>query len=309
MLRLAGVVGGLFALTVATFIMIRLIPGSVEDVMLGTENVSEETRLAFRAQYGLEDPIIVQYGNWMGGLLQGDLGNSIRTRQPVWDELSTKIRPSLEISAISVALATLIAVTLGTIAALRRDSILDRVTVVGSLVGSSVPDFVVGLFLLLFVAQNTDSIPTFGYEPLSAGLWPWMRHLILPVTALTVSLVGLLVRLTRSSVISTLQADHVRTATGNGLRRRTIILNHVVRPSLVPIVTTAGLIFVAVIAGVVVVEFLFSIPGMGRLILDAIRNRDYPLIQAATLMIGITAVLVSLLVDILHRALDPRIRG
>jgi len=308
-LRLAGVIGGLFALTVATFVMIRLIPGSVEDVMLGTENVSDETRLIFREKYGLEDPIVVQYANWMKGILQGDLGNSVRTRQPVWDELSTKIRPSLEIAVISVFLSTVIALTLGTIAALHRDSLIDRVTVVGSLIGSSVPDFVVGLFLLIFVAQNTESIPTFGYEPLSSGVWEWARHLILPVTALTVSLVGLLVRLTRTSVISTLQADHVRTAIGNGLRRRTVLLNHVVRPSLVPIITTAGLIFVAVIAGVVVVEFLFSIPGMGRLILDAIRSRDYPLIQAATLMIGITAVLVSLLVDMVHRLLDPRIRA
>lgn len=307
-LRIIGMIAGLFALTIATFGMIRLIPGSVEDAMLGTENVSDETREAFRARYGLDDSVVVQYANWMKGILQGDLGDSIRTRQPVWDELSTKIRPSLEISFLAVTASTLIALTMGTLAALRRDSLIDRMTVVSSLVGSSVPDFVVGLFLLIFVAQNVEGIPTFGYEPLSAGVWPWASHLILPVTALTVSLVGLLVRLTRASVLSTLNADHVRTAIGNGLSRRTVLLHHIVRPSLVPIVTTAALLFVAVIAGVVVVEYLFSIPGMGRLILDAIRNRDYPLIQAATLLIGVASVVVSLLVDLVHRVLDPRIR-
>jgi peptide/nickel transport system permease protein len=143
---------------------------------------------------------------------------------------------------------------------------------------------------------------------MSSGLWEWARHLLLPVAALTASLVGLLVRLTRASVLTTLQSDHVRTAIGSGVRRRTVLLHHVVRPSLVPVITTAGLLFVAVIAGVVVVEHVFSIPGMGRLILDAIRNRDYPLIQGATLLIGCTAIVVSLLVDVAHRALDPRIR-
>lgn len=306
--RLLGAIGGLLVLTIVTFGMIRLIPGSVEDVMLGTENVSQQTRDIFRERYGLNDSAVVQYVDWMKSLLHGDLGNSVRTRQPVWEELSTKIRPSVEIALISVTLSTVIALALGTIAALRRDSMFDRGITAGSLIGSSVPDFVVGLFLVIFVGQNFTSIPTFGYEPMSAGLWEWGRHLLLPVTALTASLMGLLVRLTRSSVLSTLSADHVRTATGNGLRRRTVLLNHVVRPSLVPIVTTAALLFVAVIAGVVVVEFLFSIPGMGRLILDSIRNRDYPLLQAATLLIGITAVTVSLLVDVVHRALDPRIR-
>jgi peptide/nickel transport system permease protein len=306
--RMIGVLAGLFVVTIVTFTMIRLIPGSVEDVMLGTENVSDETRELFREKYGLNDSFIVQYVDWMKGLLSGDLGTSVRTQQPVKDELSAKLRPSLELAVISVTLSTVIALVLGTIAALRRDSMFDRLTTAGSLIGSSVPDFVVGLILLLVVAKNLESIPTFGYEPMSAGLWEWASHLILPVAALTASLVGILVRLTRSSVLSTLSADHVRTATGNGLSRRTVLMHHVVRPSLVPIITTAALLFVAVIAGVVVVEYLFSIPGMGRLILDAIANRDYPLIQGATLLIGITSVMVSLIVDLVHSALDPRIR-
>lgn len=306
--RLLGVVAGLLALSIATFTMIRLIPGEVDDVMLGTENVSEETRAAFRERYGLDDPVPVQYVDWVGNLLQGDMGTSIRTRQPVSEELSSKLGPSLEIAFISVGLSTILAIGIGTFAALKRDTLLDRTATAGSLIGSSVPDFVVALLLLIFVAQNVPSIPTFGYEPLAAGLGEWLRHLALPVIALTASLLGLLVRLTRASVLTTLSSDHVRTARGSGLKRRTILLHHVIRPSLVPVITTAGLLFVAVIAGVVVVEHVFSIPGMGRLVLDAIRNRDYPLIQGATLLIGCTAVVVSFLVDLAHRALDPRIR-
>ena len=306
--RIAGALFGLLSLTVVTFLTIRLLPGSIEDVMLGTENISDEMRQAFRAKYGLDDPVVVQYLNWLGNILQGDFGVSLRSKQPVLDELRSKLVPSLTLSVLAVTISFMLSVTLGTVAALRRNRLADRLSTVGSIIGSSVPDFVVGLFLLIFVAQNVGFLPTFGFESWSEGWWDWFRHLVLPVTAMSLSLAGVMTRLTRSSVIDTLAEDYVRTAIGKGLPSRRVVLMHVVRPSLIPVVTTAGLLFVAVIGGVVVIEHVFAIPGLGRLILESVRARDYPLIQGATLIIGMIAVIVSITVDLLHRVLDPRVR-
>ncbi|MFN3256511.1 MAG: ABC transporter permease [Ilumatobacter sp.] len=306
--RLGGAALGLFVLTIVTFFMVRLLPGSVEDVMLGTENISPEVREAFRAKYGLDEPVVVQYLRWIGNLVQGDLGQSIRSLNPVTEELRSKLGPSLTLSVLGVTISFFASVGLGLVAALRRDRIADRLSTLSSIIGSSVPDFVVGLLLLIFVARRFDALPSFGYEPLSSGLWEWARHLILPVTAMSLSLVGIMTRLMRSSVLSTLEEDHVRTAIGKGLPRRRVLTHHVIRPSLIPVVTTAGLLFVAVIGGVVVIEYVFAIPGLGRLILESIKARDYPLIQGATLLIGCLAIIASIVVDLVHRALDPRIR-
>ncbi len=306
--RVVGALVGVIVLTIVTFLLVRLIPGSVEDALLGTENASEEQIEALRERYRLNDPLPVQYGVWVSGLVQGDFGESVRTRQPVLDALLEKARPSLELALLSLAMAFSTALVLGVVAGLRRRSWMDRLATGTALVGMSTPDFVVGLLLVVLVAQNVDLFPTFGYQPLSEGVGEWLRHLILPATALALALMGLLTRLMRSSVSDTLQADHVRTARGKGLPRRRVLLSHVLRPSLIPVVTTAGLQFVAIIGNVVVIEFIFSIPGMGRLILDGIRFRDYALIQGATLFIGLIAVGVSLLVDLSYRLLDPRVR-
>lgn len=306
--RLGGAFIGLFVLTVVTFLMVRLLPGSVEDAMLGTENITPEARQAFRDRFGLDDPIVVQYVQWLGNLLQGDLGNSIRSRNPVTEELTAKLGPSLTLSLMSVTISFCAAVALGTVAAFNRDRVVDRLSTLGSIIGSSVPDFVIGLLLIVFVASRFDQFPSFGYEPLSSGLYEWARHLFLPVVAMSASLVGIMTRLTRTSILSTLEEDHVRTAIGKGLSRRRVVALHVIRPSLIPVITTAGLLFVAVIGGVVVIEFVFAIPGLGRLILESIKARDYPLIQGATLLIGVLAIIASILVDLVHRALDPRIR-
>jgi peptide/nickel transport system permease protein len=306
--RVLGALTGLFALTVVTFLMVRLLPGTVEDVMLGSEQTSEEVRAAFRAKYGLDDSIFVQYVKWIGNVVQGDLGSSIRSGNSVTSELRVKLAPSLWLASAAVTLSFLASVVLGTLAALRRDRLVDRLSTLSSIIGSSVPDFVVGLLLLIVVARRYDTFPSFGYELLSSGLWEWARHLILPVAAMSLSLVGVMTRLTRTSVLATLEEDYVRTAIGKGLSRRRILTHHVIKPSLIPVITTAGLLFVAVTGGVVVIEYVFSIPGLGRLILESITLRDYPLIQGAALLIGVLAILASVIVDLIHRILDPRIR-
>ncbi|WP_395155377.1 ABC transporter permease [Ilumatobacter sp.] len=307
--RLTGAAIGLFVLTVVTFVMVRLLPGSVEDVLLGTDGATPEVREAFRAKYGLDDPAFYQYTKWIWSLLQGDFGTSIRSGNSVSDELRSKAPASMIIATLAVVASFVFSVILGTAAALRRDRLVDRLSTLASIVGSSVPDFVVGLLLLVTFARRFDFLPTFGYEPISSGLWEWARHLLLPVTALSLALVGVMTRLTRSSVLATLDEDHVRTAVGKGLSRRRILTHHVIKPSLIPVITTAGLLLVAVTGGVVVVEYVFAIPGLGRLILDAINFRDYPMIQGAVLFIGILAIVVSVFVDLIHSVLDPRVRS
>lgn len=306
--RLVGAVVGLFVLTLIAFLMIRLIPGSVEDVLLGTEAASEEQRQAIRDRYLLDEPLPVQYGAWVSGLARGDFGESVRTRQPVLGVLVEKLRPSMELAAVSLLMAFGLSLVLGTIAALRRRTAVDRVVTGFALTGMSTPDFVIGLLFVVLIASRFSFFPTFGYQPMSAGLLPWFRHLLLPSVALALALMGLLTRLIRSSIGETLQADHVRTALAKGLPRRRLLLQHVLRPSMIPVITTAGLQFVAVIGNVVVIEYVFSIPGIGSLILDGIRFRDYALIQGATVFIGIIAISISLLVDLSYRALDPRVR-
>lgn len=307
-LRLLSSLGGLLLLTIATFLIVRVIPGSIEDTLLGTENVSEEARQALRDRYNLDDPLPVQYVAWVSLVAQGDFGETVRTRQPVSEALGQKLRPSVELAVLAVVFSFVVAVSIGTLAALKRGSLLDRIAISTTLVGISVPDFVAGILLIVLVASRFAFLPSFGYQPLTDGFVPWLQHMILPVFALSLILTGVLARLTRSSVIETLSQEHVRTARGKGLNRWTVIRRHVIRPSLIPVVTTAGLQFVAVLGGVVVIEQVFSIPGLGRLILDAIRTRDYGLLQGATLLIGVFALLVSFLVDLSYGLLDPRTR-
>lgn len=306
--RIGGALTALFVLTVVTFLMVRLLPGTVEDALLGQNETSPEVRAAFRAKYGLDDSLFVQYVKWIGSVLQGDLGSSIRSGNSVTSELRAKLAPSLWLATLAVTFSFLASVVLGTLAALRRDRLVDRLSTLSSIIGSSVPDFVVGLLLLIVVARRFETFPSFGYEPLSSGLWEWARHLVLPVAAMSLSLVGVMTRLTRTSVLATLEEDYVRTAVGKGLSRRRILTHHVIKPSLIPVITTAGLLFVAVTGGVVVIEYVFAIPGLGRLILESITLRDYPLIQGAALLIGVLAIVASVIVDIIHRILDPRIR-
>ncbi|MEM7734845.1 MAG: ABC transporter permease [Deinococcota bacterium] len=315
--RVFGAVLALLLLTLVTFIMVRLVPGSIEDVVFGLDGSSDAARQALRERYNLDQPLAVQYVTWLGNLLQGDWGDSIRGpaartvgagRVGVRGALMEKIQPTLELALLSMLLSLVVAILLGTLAALKRGTWIDQSSTTLALIGTSTPDFVLGLLLILGIARSSSFFPIFGYAPLSEGFVEWLRHLILPTLALSFALMGLLTRLTRRAVSDTLQHDWVRTARGKGLPRHVIWWHHIIRPSLIPVVTTAGLQFVAVLGGIVVIETVFSIPGLGRLILDAIRNRDYALIQGAVLLIGMVAITVSLLVDFSYRLLDPRVR-
>lgn len=307
--RLLGATLGIFFLSVAVFTMVRLIPGSVEDAYFGTEGASEQVREAFRLRYGLDEPLIGQYLTYLRNLLVGDLGYSIRVQQPVTEALLEKLPASLQLAVSAVVLAVVIALLLGTLAALREGLWLDRTISLHTLLGVSVPDFLLGILLIAVVASAVPAIPVFGYAPLSAGLYEWGRHMLLPAFSLAFVLVGYLTRLVRASVIETLRSEHIRTAKGKGLAQRPLLVHHVIRPSLIPIVTTTGVLFVGAIGGVVVVEQVFAIPGVGRLVLEAIRWRDFALVQGATLAIGTLAIVVNLVVDISYRFIDPRVKS
>lgn len=297
----------LFLLSVATFLLVRLMPGDATTTLTGLDGASAETKAAIAKEYGLDQPLTTQYVRWLEHALQGDLGTTVITGEPVVSALGEKMVPSLQIAALAVIVSVFTAVALGTIAALKRGRLPDRLASGVALVGTSLPDFVIGL-LLIIVCARQFGLATFGYEPISGGVGEWARHIILPVLALSLGLIGLLTRLTRNSVSETLGHDHVRTARSKGVHGRRMLWRHVLRPSLIPIVTTAGLQLVAVIGGVVVIEVVFSIPGMGKLIFDGLRQRDYAIIQAATLVIGCAAIIVNLLVDVVYRVLDPRLR-
>lgn len=306
-MRLVSALVGLWVLTVVTFLMIRLVPGSLEDALLGTADVTPAARAAIRHEYGLDQPLQVQYIHWFWNAVHGNLGDSSVSGQPVLDALAQKLPVSMQLAALGLSIAICVALVLGVTAALHQGGWIDRLASLLALIGTSIPDFVIGLFLIIIVARYFAGFPTQGYAPLSDGVDEWFKHIILPSLTLALGFLGLLTRLTRSAVISTLKEEYVRTARGKGLRSTTVLVYHILKPSLIPIVTTAGLQFVAAIGGVVVVEYVFSIPGLGGLILSSIHNRDYPMVQGATLAIGAFAIAVSLTVDTLHRALDPRV--
>ncbi len=299
---------GILVLSLVVFAMVRLIPGSVEDAYFGTEGASEEVREAFRARYGLDQTLPVQYLTYLQNLAAGDLGYSIRVQQPVTETLLEKMGPSLQLAVSSVVIAVIFALVFGTLSALRQGTATDHAVSIISLLGISVPDFLIGILLVFTIPSVFSGIPTFGYVPISSGFVEWSRHMVLPAFALAFVLVGYLSRLVRASVLETLTAEHVKTAKGKGLRPSAQLVHHIVRPSLIPLVTTTGVLFVGALGGVVVVEQVFAIPGLGRLVLEAIRWRDFALIQGATLMIGTIAIFVNLLVDISYRFIDPRVK-
>lgn len=306
--RLASAIAALLMLTIVTFMMVRLMPGDIVTRITGIDGASDEAIAELTREYGLDQPLPVQYYRWLTHVVRGDLGTTALTGQSVTSVLAEKIVPSLQIAVLAVVVSVLVAVTMGTVAALLRGRLADRAASLVGIVGTSLPDFVVGLLLIVVAARWLD-LATFGYEPISAGIGVWLEHIILPVIALSLGLIGLLTRLTRTAVRETLQREYVRTAKSKGVHGWRMLWRHILRPSLIPIVTSAGLQLVAVIGGVVVIEVVFSIPGMGKLIFDALRQRDYAVIQAATLVIGCVAVAVSLLVDVIYRRLDPRLRS
>ena len=297
----------LVVISLVVFTGVRMIPGDPARVMAGTE--ADEAGLAdIREKYGLNDPIPVQYLRWMRLALTGDLGESIRTRESVVRTVARKLPITMELAGFSLLIALGIAIPVGVLSAVRRNSVWDFLANGLSLCGLSIPSFWLGIMLILFFSVRLGLLPASGFVSLWEDPVANLKRMIMPAFVLGTALTAVLMRQTRNSMIEILSADYIRTAYSKGLAGRAVVFRHAIRNGLIPVVTILGLQAGALMGGAVVTEQIFVIPGFGRLIVEAVFTRDYPLVQGVVLITASSYVLINLLVDVSYTLLDPRIR-
>jgi peptide/nickel transport system permease protein len=297
----------LAGVSVIVFALVQFVPGDPVRLALGTR-FDQDTYDALLERSGLDQPLFQQFFTWLGGALTGDLGVSFRSGDPVTVLILERLPATVTLAFASLVVALLIAVPLGTISALHPRSAVDRVATVFSQFGISVPEFWMGIVLILVFAGTLGWLPTGGYVPLTEDPLGWLRRLIMPAVVTGVVSGSVLTRFVRSSVLEALGSDHVRTAEAKGLPRRQVFTWHVLRNALLPLVTVTGVQLAYLLSGVVVVEIVFSWPGLGQLALQAVQARDYPVLQGAILLFALVFLLINLVVDLLYTAIDPRIR-
>jgi peptide/nickel transport system permease protein len=296
---------GIVALFV--FSLLYIAPGDPAAVIAGDQASPADVE-RIRQSLGLDRPFLVQFGSWLWNIVHGDLGTSIFTNLPVAKMIAQRIEPTFSLMAITLVLTILVAVPLGVVAAWKAGSWVDRTIMAFAVFAFSLPVFVVGYVLAYVFALQFEWLPVQGYTPLAAGLWPWLQNLILPALALGSVYIALIARITRASMLEVLQQDYVRTARAKGLGQQNILFVHALKNAAVPIVTVIGIGIALLIGGAVVTESVFAIPGLGRLTIDAILRRDYPVIQGIVLLFSFLYVLVNLMVDVTYTLVDPRIR-
>jgi len=289
------------------FSLLYIAPGDPAAVIAG-EQASPEDVEKIRRGLGLDRPFLSRFGDWSWHILQGDLGTSMFTGLPVTQLIVQRLEPTLSLMVVTLILAVTIAVPMGVMAAWKAGTWVDRGLMAFAVLGFSVPVFVVGYLLAYVFALELDWFPVQGYTPLSAGFWPWLENLVLPAIALGCVYIALIARITRASMLEVLQQDYIRTARSKGMGQSGILFVHALKNAAVPIVTVIGIGVALLIGGAVVTESVFAIPGLGRLTIDAIVRRDYPVIQGIVLLFSLVYVLVNLAVDVLYTLLDPRIR-
>ena len=289
------------------FSLLYIAPGDPAAVIAG-DQASPEDIEKIRKGLGLDRPFIARFGEWTWNILQFDLGTSMFTGLPVTQLIAQRLEPTLSLMVVTLILAVTIAVPMGVIAAWKAGTWIDRALMAFAVFGFSVPVFVVGYLLAYVFALELDWFPVQGYTPLSAGFGPWLENLVLPAIALGCVYIALIARITRASMLEVLQQDYIRTARSKGMGQGGILFVHALKNAAVPIVTVIGIGVALLIGGAVVTESVFAIPGLGRLTIDAILRRDYPVIQGIVLMFSFVYVLVNLAVDVLYTLLDPRIR-
>ena len=305
--RLLSAIPVLAVVSLASFLLIFLVPGDPAAEIAGPGATSEEVG-RIRSQLGLDAPVHVQMLSYYGRLVRGDLGHSIMLNRSVTTAIIERAPITLSLTGMALGISLVTALVLGVIAAVRRNTWIDQSAMTVALLGLSLPDFWVGLVMIYTFAVLLGWFPTGGYVELGQGLRPWLRSMTMPAVALGITQLGLLARITRATMLEVLSQDYVRTARAKGLPERTVIDKHALSNALIPVVTVIGLIVGVLLGGAVVVEQVFSLPGVGRLIIGAILRRDYPVIQGGLLLIAVIFVFVNLAVDILYAALDPRIR-
>jgi peptide/nickel transport system permease protein len=305
--RLLATIPVMAVVAVVVFMLLRLTTGDPAAIIAGDSATAQDVT-AIRNRLGLDRPIAEQFVIWFGKVAQGDFGESFFFKKPVAQLIGERIEPTLSLAVCTLVLAVSMAVPLGVVAAWKRGTFIDRFVMGLSVLGFSVPVFVIGYLLICLFAIHLAWLPVQGYQRLADGVGGFVQRSILPSFTLAIILVALIARITRASVLEVLAADHVRTARAKGLGELPVLIRHVLRNAAVPIVTIIGLAIALLIGGVVVTESVYAIPGLGRLTVDAVLARDYPTVQAVILLFSVVYVVVNLLVDLTYTFLDPRIR-
>ncbi len=289
------------------FSLLYIAPGDPAAIIAGDQATPADVE-RIRASLGLDRPYLVRFGTWVWDIMRGDLGTSIFTNLPVSTMIAQRIEPTLSLMVVTLLLAISLAVPMGVMAAWKQGTIIDRAVMGFAVLGFSVPVFVVGYLLAYVFALELDLLPVQGYTPFARGFWPWLQNLILPAIALGTVYIALIARITRATMLEVLQQDYIRTAKAKGVGQAGMLFMHAPKNAAVPIVTVIGIGIALLIGGAVVTESVFAIPGLGRLTVDAILRRDYPVIQGVVLLFSFVYVLVNLVIDLLYTLFDPRIR-
>ena len=306
--RIGFAIPTLFGVTIGIFLMVRLLPGDIIDILFGGDlTASEEVKDQAREQLGLNGSYLEQYWRWISGVAQGDFGFSLRNTEPVSNVILDALPITLELVILGLLIAVLIGVPLGVISAVKRDSAHDYAARVGGLVGVSIPSFWLATLLLLFTSRVFGWVPPLNYVSPFDDPIANLSQFILPAISISVFTLAIVMRMVRATMLEVLGQDYVRTARAKGVSRRTVISKHALRNALIPVITIVGFEIGVLIGGAAIVEIIFGLPGVGYVLLQAIFGRDYPVIQAAALLIAVTFIFANLLVDILYGVLDPRI--
>lgn len=299
----------LLGVALVVFLLMRAVPGDVVTSLVGLEgNITPERRAELQRMFGLDLPVHVQFVQWLSAALQGDLGSSLRTGRSVSLDLALRFPVTLQLTFLSLCVALLIAVPAGVAAALRRGRMVDYAVSVFALLGLSLPSFFLGILLILLFSLRLGWLPPAGYVPFAEAPLDNLRHMVLPSISLGLVLAAATARIVRSTMLEVLNRDFIRTARAKGLAEPRVLYRHALRNALIPVVTVVGLQFGTLLGGAVIIEQVFSLPGVGRFALEGINLRDYPVVQGAVLLISAAFIVVNLLVDVLYSLIDPRIR-
>ena len=307
--RLLLLIPTLIAMSLLIFAMLRLLPGDIVSIMAGTDGqMSATAREALRKNMGLSDPIPVQYVKWLGDILQGDPGTSLRSGRPVSELMGRALPITLELAFLAVIMSSAVAIPLGVISAVRRDTSFDFVARISGLIGLSLPSFWIGTLMLLFTSKAFGWAPDIRFIPVREDPIGNLKQMALPAFAIAIQLMAIIMRMTRATMLEVLGQDYVRTARAKGLRNRIVIYRHALRNALIPVITVIGFQLGALMGSSAIIEVIFGLNGVGNTLLQAIFNRDYPLVQAATLYLAVVFVLINLIVDVMYAYIDPRIK-
>jgi len=305
--RLIAIVPVLTVVAVFVFLMLRLTPGDPAAVIAGDNATSDQIAM-IRTKLGLDLPIWQQFAIWIGDVLRGNMGESFFFKKTVVELISQRLEPTVALSICTLIFAVSIAVPLGVLAAYRQGSLFDRLVMAFSVMGFSVPGFVIGYCLIYLFAIEWGLLPVQGYIRIGANFWDFLDHMILPSVTLSVGFIALISRITRASVLEVLNEDYIRTARAKGLSNRVVLMHHALRNAAVPILTVIGLGIALLLGGAVVTESVYGLPGLGRLTVEAVLSRDFPTIQTVILMFSVVYVVINLVIDISYTFFDPRIR-